>query len=89
MTREIAQKKARGKMCRMWGGMFNLAWSIFNIQQNQKCSCGTIFVQTQFLEIHAIFNYCFLNKRAHRALGRSPKEKVIVEPFTEDHLCCT
>jgi len=25
------------------------------------------------------------NKRALRALGRSPEEKVTVEPFTEDH----
>jgi len=31
------------------------------------------------------------NKRAHRALGCSPKKrsKVTVKPFTEDHLCCT
>jgi len=29
-----------------------------------------------------------INKRAQRALGRSPKEKVTVEPFTEDHLWC-
>jgi len=38
---------------------------------------------------HAVLDIITFNRRAQRALGRSPEEKVTVEPFTEDSVCCT